>query len=83
MMTQPYILFLMIFSIVVYIIAIDENVTTFIDLLFKIININIQKYFWLIKNHPNNPITNWIIWRRSLVLAKQLEKEFEEKHNVK
>jgi hypothetical protein len=82
MMTQPYIVFVVLFSILAYMMAVDKNVVIFIDLLFKLIKINIEKYLWLIKHHPNNPITKWIIWRKSLEIAKQLEKEFEEKHNA-
>ena len=63
-------------SILVYMMAVDENVSKYILLLWKTLSVNIQRFFWMLWFHPENPIGRYIIWRRSLRIAKELEKEF-------
>ena len=62
-------------------IVIDPNVGRFVDLLVKISFLNIERFFWMVKYHPNNFITTWIQNRKYDKLAKELEKEFELKKN--
>jgi hypothetical protein len=74
-----YISLLLIFSFVAYFIATDDSVAKYVILLAKIFKLNIERYVWMVKNHPRNPINKYFIWRRSLKLAEQLQKEFENK----
>lgn len=67
---------LIFFGIIFYIISIDKNVEDYLVLIFKLIKLNIEKIFWMIRLHPKNPITNFTKNREYYKIAKELEKEF-------
>jgi len=69
---------LVIFGIVAYMMWVDENVTIFINLIFKWIGVKIESLFWMIRLHPKNPITNLIKRWEYDRIAKELMKEYEE-----
>ncbi len=66
---------LIIFGVVGYMMIVDENVATYITLVFKMTILNIERFFWMVKFHPKNPITNFIKEREYMKIAKELEKE--------
>ena len=65
-----------IFGILAYLIWVDENVTVYLTLIFKIIRINTERMLWMIRLHPKNPITNLMMKRKYDRIAKELEKEY-------
>ena len=65
-----------IFFIIIAMIIIDENVGIYIILKIKLIKINLERLLWIIRFHPKNPISNWLISRRSRKLAETLQKEY-------
>ena len=65
------ILFL-IFGLVGIAMILDENVTEYIYLNIKLLEIKIKTSFLLIKLHPRNPLTNWQMERRMKKLSKEL-----------
>lgn len=69
---------LVIFGIIAYMMWVDENVVTFINLIFKWIGVKIEGLFWMIRFHPKNPIINFIKRREYDKIAKELMKEYEE-----
>lgn len=73
-----YYIWFLIFGIVAYIIISDPNVLLWIELTLKLIGIQIQKFFWIIRFHPKNPITNLIKRYEYDKIAKELEKEFKD-----
>lgn len=73
-----YFLFL-IFSIVATMIMLDENVGTYLTLVFQMIRTNVERFYWLIRYHPNNFITTWIQNRKYDQIAKELQQEFEQR----
>lgn len=76
MYNDPYYLSLfLVFSIIAVVLVIDRNVSDYIVLIFKIFRINIEKLFWMIKLHPKNPITNFMMKRQYEKIAKELHKE--------
>lgn len=77
-----YSLFL-IFAVVAVIFTADPNVVEYIDLLGKYIKQKFFKFKWWLTNSPDNPIVEYLIWRRSLRLAKEIEKEFLERSKEK
>ena len=79
MSTYYYILFI-IFSIIAYMIVVDNNVSVYITLIFKILKVNTERLFWMIRFHPNNFITTWIQNRKYDRIAKELEKEFSQQN---
>ena len=66
-----------IFGILAYLIWVDENITVYLTLIFKIIRINTERMFWMIRLHPYNPITNLIIKLKYEKLARELQAEME------
>jgi hypothetical protein len=66
---------LIIFGVVAYIIIIDPNVSEYVTLVFKMIRVNIERVYWMIRFHPKNPITNLIMRLKYDKIAKELHKE--------
>lgn len=68
---------LVIVGVVGYMMIIDENIATYLTLVFKIMKVNTERFFWMVKYHPNNFITTWIQNRKYDRIARELEKEFQ------
>jgi len=66
---------LFIFAILVYIIIVDENVASYLIIIFKIFRINAQRFLWMIRFHPRNPITNLMIKWKYDKIARELKSE--------
>lgn len=62
-------------AIVSYIVLTDRNVADYLILVFKMTNINIQRFLWMLKYHPNNFVTTWIQNRKYSRIAKELHEE--------
>lgn len=68
-----------IFAILAYMIVVDKNVGDYLILLLKIVKVNIERFYWIVRFHPQNPITNLIMKWKYDKMARDLEKEFAEK----
>jgi hypothetical protein len=68
---------LIIFTILAYIIIIDENAATYLTLIFKIMRVNTERMLWMIRFHPRNPITNLMMKWKYERLARELQAEME------
>ena len=79
MTMESYYLWISIFAIISYVIVSDKNVVDAFVYIFDIVKNRIIREIWWLKNNPSNPIVKYLIWRRSLKLAKELQKEFDEK----
>jgi hypothetical protein len=80
MFTESYYLTIFLFfSIFGFIIAVDRNVSDYIILLFQLMKINIEKYYWMIKLHPKNPVTNYFMRRKYFKIARDLHEELNKK----
>jgi len=51
-MTAQYVLFL-VFGVILYVIVVDPNVAKAFDYLLKLVNTNIRKELWWLKNNPS------------------------------
>ena len=77
-----YTIVIVLCSFVVYLAATEEHFFHLIILLTKIVRIMIDRVYWMIKLHPlisNNFISKWLMYRKHLKIAKELEKEFNDK----
>ena len=74
--------FLMIFFIIAYMMIIDQNVAKFIVISCKIVQINIERFIWMLKYHPNNFITTWIQNRKYDEIVKKMQKEYENEKSL-
>lgn len=79
-MDTYYYILLLIFTILA-VMVVDPNVATYITLLIKIVLNQIQRYWWMIRFHPNNFITTWIRSREYDRIAKELQEEMERQRN--
>jgi hypothetical protein len=68
-----------IFGIIFYLIIMDKNVAEYIVLLTKIVKLQFDRYMFMIKYHPKNPITNYIQTQKMNRLALELQREFEQR----
>jgi len=64
-----------IFIFVGYLIATDDSVAYAVTLVSKILKFQYEKQKWWLLHNPKNPIVKYLMWRRALRLAKELEKE--------
>jgi len=78
MSTYYYTLFI-IFTVIVTMMILDHNISEYINLLFKILKVNIERFIWMIRFHPNNFITTYLQNRKYDKIARELEKEFSSK----
>jgi hypothetical protein len=76
-MTSIYTAILTLSIIICYIILTDKNVEDYLILSFKIIKINTERMFWMIRLHPRNPITNLMMKWKYEKLARELQAEME------
>lgn len=72
---ESYYIWIIVFSIIGYVIVTDKSVAAAFVYIFDIIKNRIVKEVWWIKNNPRNPIVKYLMWRRSMKLAKELQKE--------
>jgi hypothetical protein len=63
----------------VYVVAIDSNVYTWLVLLSKSATIWLRKKWFLVRHNPDSPWVRWAIDRNANRLAKELSKEYENK----
>lgn len=69
-----------IFIFVAYLIATDDSVAYAVTLISKILKIQYQKQKWWLIHNPANPIVKYLMWRKALKLAKEIQKEIEIKN---
>lgn len=69
-----------VFLIIGYFVVTDKSLATFFVLTQKRIELEYEKLKWKIMQSPDNPIVKYMIWRKSIKLAKKLRKEFNEKN---
>jgi len=68
-----------IFFCISYLIVTDQSVAKSFYILMQMMRIEYEKIKWWILYNPRNPINKYLIWRRSMKLAKELRKEFDNK----
>jgi hypothetical protein len=66
---------LLAFGIVIYIMIVDPNVNEYLILVLKMIRVNMERVYWMIRLHPKNPITNLIMRWKYDKIAKELHAE--------
>lgn len=72
-----YYTFFLIFAIVAYMMSVDKNVADYLLLNIKLLRLNFERLKWLIVYHPNNPITNWLSFRKYKKMVSEFQKELQ------
>ena len=78
-MSTSYIYFI-IFACIGYLIFTDEGIAAAFYYMLKLAKSNYEKQKWWLLNNPRNIVVRFFIDRRSMKMAKELMKEFEEKN---
>ena len=60
------------FAVVAYVIVTDERVAAAFVYVSKLANTEIKRHWWWLTNNPRNPVVKYMIYRRSLRIAKEL-----------
>lgn len=76
-MTSSYYFWFFAFAVIAYFIVTDNSVAILVNLITKLVGIWFEKKKWWLLNNPRNPIVKYLIWRRSLKLAKEIQNEIE------
>ena len=61
-----------VFAVVAYVIVTDERVAAAFLYAIKLANTEIKRHWWWLTNNPRNPVVKYMIYRRSLRIAKEL-----------
>ena len=77
-MNTYYLTILAVFSIVAYMMIVDQNVADFILLIPRIIKLNVERFYWKIRFHPivtTNKLSQWLMMRKYEKLIKEYEQQ--------
>ena len=69
---DSHIILLGMFAVVAYIIVTDERAAAAFVYVSKLANTEIRRHWWWLINNPRNPVVKYMIYRRSLRIAKEL-----------
>lgn len=71
---ELYYFWFFLFAVVAYFIVTDESVAKFVNYSSRLLKFKYEKTKWWILHNPANPIVKYLMWRRALKLAKEIEK---------
>lgn len=74
---MSYYISFLIFAVVAYLIVTDDSVAAAFYFVMKLIRVEYEKRKWWLLNNPRNPIVKYLMWRRALKLAKEIENEIQ------
>lgn len=77
-MSYQYFL-LFVFAVFAYFIITDDSVAKAFYYVTQLIKNQYEIKKWWFLNNPKNPIVKYLMWRRSMKMAKEFVKEFENK----
>ena len=69
---DSHIILLGMFAVVAYVIVTDERAAAAFVYVSKLANTEIKRHWWWLTNNPRNPVVKYMIYRRSLRIAKEL-----------
>jgi len=67
------------FAVAMYFIVSDESIAAAFFYVTRLAKAYIQRQLWWFTHNPKNPIVKYLIYRRSMKLAQELQKYFDEK----
>jgi hypothetical protein len=79
MYSSNYVFYLILFLICAYLILTDNSISQAFVYVFDIIKNKLIMMIWWVINNPRNPIVKYLMWKRSMKLAEELMREYEQK----
>ena len=80
---NPSYIYFTIFFCIAYLILTDQSVAKAFYMLTQLIRVEYEKIKWWILHNPRNPIVKYLMWKKSMKLAKELMDELESKNKPK
>jgi hypothetical protein len=77
---NPLYIYFIIFFCIGYLIVTDASVARLFVLLTGLARVQYQRIKWWVLYNPSNPIVKYLIHRKSMKMAEELMREFEEKN---
>jgi hypothetical protein len=74
---EYYYFWFFLFAIVAYLIVTDQSVSKLFDFSIRLLKFEYEKTKWWFLYNPRNPIVKYLIWRNSMKMAREIQKEFE------
>jgi len=71
-----YTVWLLIFFCVGYLVITDNSIARALYMLTQLAKVQYEKTKWWVLHNPANPIVKYLMWRRAMKIAKELEEEF-------
>ena len=65
------------FALVSYMMIVDKNIITFIELMVQFSGVQLKRAWFIIRFHPANPIPRWTFARRIERMTRELEKDLQ------
>lgn len=74
---NSYYFWVFLLSVSIYLIYTDASIARFVDLMSRLIKFQYEKTKWWLIHNPQNPVVKYLMWRRALKLAKELQDEIQ------
>lgn len=74
-MTLYYYVIFTIVAVVSYMMIVDRNIITYIELIYQSTIVQFKLAWWGVKLHPSNPISRWAFNRRIEQMTRELEED--------
>ena len=74
-----YTVWLLIFFCVGYLVITDNSIARALYMLTQLAKVQYEKTKWWVLHNPANPIVKYLMWRRAMKIAKELEEELRKK----
>lgn len=74
-----YTVWLLIFFCVGYLVITDNSIARALYMLTQLAKVQYEKTKWWVLHNPANPIVKYLMWRRAMKLAKELQEELQKK----
>lgn len=74
-MTLYYYIIFTIVAVVSYMMIVDRNIITYIELIYQSAIVQFKLAWWVVKLHPSNPISRWTFDRRIEQMTRELEED--------
>ena len=72
---NSYYFWLIVFAFAAYFIVTDNSVAAAFYYVVKLVKFQYEKQKWWLLHNPRNPLVKYLMWRRSMKLAKELMEE--------
>jgi len=76
-----YYFWIIVFSVVAYLIVTDKSVAALFYYATKLAKAYLERQWWWLLHNPANPVVKYIMWRRSIRMAEEMMKSIKTDEN--